>query len=225
MVYDRHSTYLTWGGRLGSDLATKETWQTGVHLALNPSLDGPGLPDVAELQTLYTDVLIPFHSNATLSLSAGAVMEWVRAASLDPAGHYTTDPVHYDGTGTPGGAGTGNGASPQDSLCITLYSGSQFGRANYGRLYLPWWSQWVATSNGRVINPDGLDTPVQTLMNGINTWAAAALSSTARIRIMSSVGSGATKRAAVARIGDVKDTQRRRRAQIRESYRSVSIAP
>lgn len=225
-MYDRMSTYLTWGGTIGTVASARETWQTGVHLALTGGTDGPGLPTDAELATILNGALSTFHSSGPVSLSMGAMLSWARCASLDDTGHYTTDPVLAERVPLSGGAADHNGASPQDSLVLTLYSGTQFGRANYGRMYMPWWSAWCNTTDGRVASGsvDAVAAAALDLVEGINAWAAAALSATARIRIMSKEGTGTTKTPAYLRVGDVKDTQQRRRRQIRERYTEAPIS-
>lgn len=224
MTYDRMSTYLTWGGRIGTDVGTREVWQCGVHLTLDPSLDGPGLPTPAELDTLFSGVLSTFHSSGGLALAQGAVLEWAKAASLDTTGHETASPVVTTTavSSVGGSVVAATTASPQDSLVLTFYSGSTFGRANYGRIYLPWWSSSVAHASGRATTGSAIIV-AETWFDGVNAWAATALSASAKIRIMSKLGAGTTKEVAFLKIGDVKDTQRRRRNRISESYDVVAV--
>lgn len=224
MTYDRQSLYLTWGGAIGSAAGSLETWQTGVHLT-NFETTVPPMPTQAQLQSLLDGVLTTFHSDGSISLSGGALLSWARTALLDVTGDYVpVNPILAERTPLPGGAGLTSAASPQDSLCITLYSGSTFGHANYGRLFMPWWSTNVSTITGRVLT-SGLEIPCGALIDGINTWADGIVGGSAlRISIMSKIGSGTTKVPQFIRVGDVKDTQRRRRAQIREQYQQVPVA-
>lgn len=219
MTFDRMSTYITWGGRIGSSVSTAEIWQCGVRVALNPQTDGPGLPTPAELDNLFTSVLVPMHTNGPLSLSAGAYMEWAKAAPLDDTGHQVDDAVVTTTaiSSVPGGAGSSSAASPQDACVVTFASGSRLGRANYGRIYLPWWSTSVDTATGRA-NVGSAPDVLEVWFNDFNAWCATTLSATAKIRLMSKLGSGTTKEITQIRIGDVKDTQRRRRNRIPESY-------
>lgn len=218
MTYDRQSTYLTWGGTIGE--AGDETWQCGVHLALNPSLDGPGLPTVAELESLMTDTLDDFHVDPVNRIGSFVKLAFVKAASLDPDGHYTANPVIYELDTIVSGPADPCRGGPQLAACVTLWSGQTLGKANYGRFYYPGWEAQIQAGSGRVVANDQANfanSAIQ-LVTDINTWAASALSSTARVRIMSKLGGGTTKRAAIVRVGDVKDTQQRRRRQIDEIY-------
>src|SRR5436190_5515419 len=137
MTYDRKTTYLTWGGSIGT--SGRETWQTGVHLGQSPSLDAPGLPTVAQLTDLVTNQLAPFHQDTAQYISPGCALTFAKAAVLDESGSYTTDPVTVNTAPYIGGGSAPNKGAPQLSMCITLWSGQGLGRANFGRLYMPWW--------------------------------------------------------------------------------------
>ncbi len=222
MTYDRLSTYLTWGGDIGG--TGEDHWQVGVHLAQTPSLDGPGLPDVTELGTLLAGPLTTFHAAASSWLSAGVTLGWAKAASIDAVGHYTTEPVYVTQTPVPGGStGTLRGG-PQVSACITLWSGQGLGQANYGRFYVPWWEAQVETSGHVQTGPrDNMAENAASLVQDINAWAITALSASTRIMIMSKLGTGASKRAKYVKVGDVKDTQQRRRRQLAEQYDVITL--
>lgn len=218
MGYDRMSTLLTWGGKIGYQ--SPEIWQCGVHLALQPSTDGPGLPTTPELVALLDGPLKTFHQTPALAIHGWASLEWVKAASLDDVGHYTTDPIYTGAFPVINGPTTGlTSASPQDSMCITLWSGNTIGRGNYGRFYTPW-SCANVDNNARLRPADAtaIAEAGGTLIDGINSWAEAALSPSARVVIMSRIGAGLSKRVQVVKCGDVKDTQRRRRNRLHEAY-------
>lgn len=223
MAYDRMFTRLTWGGRIGQ-LTEHDIWSCGVNIALTGSTDGPGLPTAGELQTLLDGALSTFHASTALQLSAGAVLLWAKAASIDPDGEYTAAPVTAETTGVLG-ASTSGTDGPQSSLVVTLYSGSTFGLANYGRFYLPWCMLPVARTDGRISPTDvnGAAGVAETFLNALNAWAGVSLSPTARLHNLSSKGSGASKLVVRYRVGDVKDTQRRRRNRIDEHYASGPV--
>lgn len=224
-MYDRLSTYVTWGGTIGTDAGTAETWQTGIHLALpDPGSEQTDLPTPTQLATLLNGPISTFHSDGGISLSAGAVLLWAKAALIQPDGTYVDDPVVAERVALSGGAGSTSAASPQDSLVISLFSGTHFGRANYGKLYMPWWSANVLTTTGRINGGvAGLVHTCALLIDGINSWAATTIPP-AQVMIMSKEGIGTAKKPLFVKLGDVKDTQRRRRAQIRENYAVEALA-
>ena len=220
MAFDRFSTYITWGGFLGQ--GTAEIWQTGLHLADKGGAAVPGMPTTAELQNLLDTVLTTAHQSTSLKTGPGASLVWAKAAALNLEGEYTGAPVFVERAAVNGGASATQSASVQDALVLTLWSGSTFGRANYGRLYLPWNCLNVQNTDGKISSADRASALVaaQNLINGIHTAAEGWASTTDDISpmIMSSVGSGQSKQALFIRIGDVKDTQRRRRNRFDEVY-------
>lgn len=223
MVYNRFSTMLTWGGTIGT--TGNEGWQCGVHLGLTGSTDGPGLPTHTELLALLNGALTDFHSNPAAWISPGAYLSWAKAAQLDNEGHYTAEPVLANTTAVPGASTAPPRGGPQVACCITLWSGASLGEANYGRFYWPWWEAQV-TTGGRVESTplNAMMTNAMNLVDGINAWAATALTPSTRIVIMSKKGAGASKFPQYVRLGDVKDTQQRRRRQIAEQYASGPVA-
>lgn len=226
MAYDRQHMYLTWGGRIGSDAASPEVWQCGVHLASSSAVGTPALPPLADLEDLYDDTILPYHAHASTAISAGAILMWAKAAALDVDGEYLADPVFYEGTDTPGGGSSDSSGAPQQALAVTLWSGGTFGTANYGRYYLPWSSATVLVATGRIDSTvlAGILTQTDNFLTEINTWAGGRFSTgTGAIRNMSSVGLGTTKAVTTIRLGDVKDTQRRRRNKLAEAYITAAL--
>ena len=218
MTYSTFQTYVTFGGRIGTTGGGVDIWQVGFHFADPDSTLVPALPTLGELEDLY-DLYAAFHSSATLLASSGAVLEWAKAAPLDESGAYTSDAVEFNGTGTGGNYGLAPSASPQDSMAITLWSGQTLGRANYGRFYTPWNCLLVDPATGIVPDPSGLANLAAALIGDFNDAAAGWFGTLdAKVCNMSKVGSGTTKQVTKTRVGTVKDTQRRRRNRIAETY-------
>lgn len=224
MAFDRYSNYLTWGGSIGS--TGGEEWQCGLRLAIpDTNIPVPSLPDGAQMTALAA-AINDFHSGPML-ISSGARLEWVKVAPLNTAGEYTGDPVVYEYAAPIPGGGAGNSAAgPQASVVVTLFSGSSFGRANFGRFYTPWNTATVQASDGLIVA--SLVTEMANAAAGfiadvnalVATWAGA---NDQAVVIMSSEGAGTTKTPAEVRVGNVKDTQRRRRNRIPETY-TVGVA-
>ena len=224
MTFDRQSTYVTFGGNIGT--GSEDHWQTGFHLALDPSLDGPGLPSTGEAEDLLDGPVTAIFNGTGVNLGSYVSLNWIKFASLDDTGAYTTDPVEVGKFPVAhGGVGTSAGG-PQLAAVITFYSGSSIGNANYGRMYLPAWEATL-TDEGHVVASQvtTLKTAAVNFVNGVNSWAATALDTDARIRIMSKIGSGTTKAVTEVWVGDVKDTQQRRRRQLHEVYTKGTVTP
>ncbi|HEV2928130.1 MAG TPA: hypothetical protein VGW74_05520 [Propionibacteriaceae bacterium] len=227
MVYDRQSAYLTWGGTTGTATGGQETWQVGLHLAgPAPAAPAPTMPAAATLRGWLNDVYGPVHTDDNIRLAGGAICSWAKIVQLGTDGKYLDDPVLGEITPTIAGyAGGDTAASVQDSMCVTLWSGSTRGAANFGRIYLPWWAAQVQNTNGRVasVTCAGNVLTLATFFTATNAWAATALGTGVAIRIMSKMELGTTKDPEFVRVGDVKDTQRRRRAQLAEQYSVAAI--
>lgn len=225
MTFPTRPVYLTWGGVLGSGSGF-DVWQTGVHLASNgdPVLQ---VPDSAALQTLFDDVLSPFHSHADTGISAGCTLRWVKAARLKLDGTYDAEPSDFETTAPVAGATADSRTSMIESMVVSLWSGNTLGRANYGRLYIPWNSYPTNPGTGRISNAarTAMLARATELMGGINDWATTAIPGPppARIMIMSKLGAGEQREPAWLRVGDVVDVQRRRKDAVRELYETVAF--
>lgn len=224
-MYKTPSLYVTWGGQIGSSGSGVDVWQTGIHVAAASSLISPLMPDAGDMETLYEDILTPFHSDINVGISQGAKLLWAKAAVIDRNGDYEGDAINHDGAAVAGAVTTDRGG-PQDSLVLSLWSGQALGKANYGRLYLPWNGIPVQATNGRISDGAATNASVAAgdLVDDLNTWVAGFNDAAYKVRIMSAVGTGTTKTPAYVRVGNVIDTQRRRRNKIVETYFATPVA-
>jgi len=223
-MYAAEHLYLTWGGQIGSDGAGVDIWQTGLRLGYATGATTPVLPGVGDLTTLWTGTLVPFHTNINIGISQGAILKWVKVALLDRSGSYIVDAETYEGTPTAGPVTTDRGGV-QDSLVLSLWSGGTLGQANYGRMYLPWNGIPVRHQDGRISSgaAGNAATDGAAFIGDVNTWAATASAAGVETLIMSKVGTGFRKAPVYVRVGDVMDTQRRRRNRIDETYSTVAV--
>jgi hypothetical protein len=222
MTYDRQSTYLTWGGTIGG--SGIDGWQCGVHLTPPAAGGSAMLPGQSMLDTLLNGAIKTFHTSAGAAIALPCLLTWAKAALLGLDGKYLLESTYSTVTPAPGAKAAPYTGGPQLSGVVTLWSGGTLGQANYGRFYVPWWEAAV-DSSARVIAPAIADfqAAALVLVNGINSWSVANLGAGYRIRIMSKLGGGTTKDATKLRVGNVKDTQQRRRRQLTETYTTVAI--
>lgn len=224
-MYDRRSLYITWGGQIGSSGAGVDVWQTGLHISGPNDTAPPLMPDAADLQALYEDILTPFHSDINVGISQGAKMLFVKAAPLLRSGEYSGEALEHNGTAVAGAVTTDRGG-PQDSLVVGLWSGNTLGQANYGRIYLPWNGIPVQATDARISNGAATNASIAggDLIDDVNTWVGTFNDAAFRVRIMSKVGTGTSKLPAFVRVGNVVDTQRRRRNKVVETYFATPVA-
>lgn len=218
VAYDREHFYLSFGGPIGN----AESWQSGLRFAntatLPPpltetALETPSLADVfAALQLVWTAT--PALINQLFGL------KWCKLAVINSAGEYKMDARLYEAPSPQMGATSSGTVPAQVTAVLTLWSGQTLGRANRGRMYVPPPSSAISPTTGRWPGGDLTTylTRWRTAIEAVTGEIATAASGTVHPVIMSTVGSGLTKPVAHVRIGDVPDTQRRRRRSISEVY-------
>jgi hypothetical protein len=143
----------------------------------------------------------------------------VQALNVD--GTYLADAVRQDQTVQ---QGTSPGTLPQSSVVVSLWSGSSIGRANHGRLYLPHTRFEMASNTpfAASTTTNAFATAAADFVGQVNTTAGLVVTGS-RITIMSKLGAGTTKDPAFVRVGNITDTQRRRRNRLGESYSQVAV--
>lgn len=147
----------------------------------------------------------------------------VRLAAVLPTG-LEFDPAKLFEDATPA-AGTATQVLPQASIVLSTRSGLSAGSANFGRMYLPHTSHFLGTGTARALlaNVTAFATAAQTFVSGVQSDLDAVITQSVIPMIMTQVVGGTSKRVNQIAIGDVTDTQRRRRNQLPEIYQFRSI--
>jgi hypothetical protein len=138
----------------------------------------------------------------------------MKLAALTTGGVYSSAPLVETVSGH---QGTTESVPPENSVCASLRSVETFGRANFGRMYLPHTGAQLgtgtpymdATTTGNIV------ASLDTMLTAVNTWANG-VSAGAGIVNISKVGAGAVKAVATVQVGRILDTQRRRRNRLDE---------
>lgn len=205
-----------WGGA--------EEWSTGLFLGQESAdaeaPDGDGAAAIAGYwQTWFT--------TSSSKVSSNYKCDYVKLALLNTDGKTDLANVvtHNYPTALTGGY-TGGQNPPQIALVATLQSNVPRGLASKGRMYLPGIGQGIQ-GDGKIIQVAQAEmaTNFQTFMNQLrNNFAIPGqpiLASEGRIGIG---GSGPINKLVTSvKIGNVYDTQRRRRNQLVESYEARSL--
>lgn len=206
MVYPVRHRLLTvfgtsWGGT--------EEFSFGCRLA-SPTAPTQAAVDsiIAATQTFWNTAGMGIDSQHSL---IGIKVAPIAVNGLYPPGE---DAVEALITPDPGPGASGNHWAPQCSVCVTTTTAVPRGHAAMGRFYLPSMTAAIA-ANGRL--PAGLNTTIAT---AAAAWLAAVSASpdTGVPAVFSEVGAGTVNVITGVRVGDVIDTQRRRRRQLVESY-------
>lgn len=222
MTYAHKVTRVTLSGTM---FGGAEEWSTGFFLGQEGS-----------------DSTVPTQAAADLIKTAWATF-WTTTNSV-VSGHYRFDQVKmaqlgvdgktipdtqiysYPATATYGGT-SANAHPPQCALVVTLLSDRPRGRASKGRMYLPGFSG-AMQSTGKISTTDQTN-----IANNLKTFFDALTGQAAipdQLILASRAGGAFSQLLAqndyveTIRVGDVVDTQRRRRNGLQETYTSRTLA-
>lgn len=221
-MYAQQQIYLTWGGTMPAlaGQTGKEVWQCGVRFS---AIGGAGSPSAGFQAFSLDDVaadIQAWYQNSNMHIASDVQLSWVKAALLRVDGVYAEDARIFSYLPALQGGGGSAALTPlQCSLVVTLASGQTTGRANYGRFYLPPMSVVRDYGQGTISSSYTAQIASQTtaMLQAVD-GEISTLEHDWQLSIMSSLGNGLTKPVAEIRVGNVMDTQRRRRNAIDESY-------
>ncbi|SRR6266545_1534979 len=212
-----------------------EIWSTGFWTGNDASdLPGTSVPQAtvdavaARWQTFFT--------SANGNMYSGFKTNMVKAAywHTDLAGadvSYGTPTYHLYSPVISGGGVVGAPYPPQIALVASLISGYRNGTASHGRMFLPGVNAPLDNATGRISSTyrTNISTAFQTFVNGVNTDTVPG--SAGKMILVGRAAFGTlspheAKNAYVTglKIGDLYDTQRRRRNGIRETYAALGVA-
>lgn len=220
MAYDRGFLKVTWGFIIAG---TDEIAVTSMNLS---TPDDPGFNPAASVAEINMPVVGPLLIARMQTLLNSASIKWadysrlvyVRIAGVTAAGPEVDPAKQFDQPTTIQGNDTD--VLPQASVVLSLRSGSVAGSGNFGRMYLPHTSMALGSTQARasVAFTGTLATAMQTFVNGVKDDLDAAVTAAINPMIMTQVVGGTSKRVVEIALGDVNDTQRRRRNQLPEIY-------
>lgn len=209
----------------GQMLNGAEEWQTGFYVGLS---EGTAPVPTQAFTDAVRDAWQTFFTSADSFISNSYSFTQVKAARLGVDGKYdgTDVPVSFPTTPKWGAWGAGT-LPPQVALVATLIGGSGKGLGGKGRMYLPGVSNGV-DANGKIpgINVGKIATGIAVFLDAVN----ASFDSPG---VVINASKGHEKLAGIGarnvpvngvRVGDVYDTQRRRRNSLSETYQTADLA-
>lgn len=222
MTYNQQLLKVTLGCKVN---ATDEVAETGFHAAvIDPLFDAAGyLALGASVAGSISSAFVTLRSATVFNTPAWSVYSYCKIAAIDTAGHYVAEPVIVSAT-SPGISTTGNPL--QITPVLSLGSGQSLGYANRGRMYLPHMYPTIQASGYSYSSSvqSSILAAATTFFGSVNTALGSVTGFTqCRVVIASKRGTGSTKRASVLRVGNLPDTQRRRRNRTAETYVQGSI--
>jgi hypothetical protein len=222
MVYAHTVTRVTLSGTMFGGV---EEWSTGFFLGQEGS--DATVPTQAAADQIR-DAWTTFFTAVNSYVSSAYRFTQVKMANIDATGHTVSDSVKYS---YPAAAVLGNTGSnthpPQCALVVTLLSDRPRGKASKGRMYLPGFAGPIM-ANGKADTPQ-----VASIATNLKTFfdSFAADADVPDQLILAAKWSGPlgvipaqNDYVETIRVGDVVDTQRRRRNGLAEVYTSRTLA-
>lgn len=215
--------------RLLGEAPDGEVWSCGFRVAGYTGGPAAGTADTAQMQVaadaiagLNSGLVIPSGMLATLSTALAITA--VRIEAIGAGGALTSAVESVKATPV---VGTGTPQRPlQTAWCVTLNLGAVFGRSGRGRVFWPAVSGTPAVdATVRVLSAARTTfmTGFTTFVAGITSEMAAATSSTPwHLVVYSRKLDGITKVTNIS-LGDVLDTQRRRRDSLKEARTTIAL--
>jgi len=219
----------------GTCFSGTEEWSTGFQMG-SPTADivGVNAPGAQNIAAAWST----FFQSATSYISNSYKTTQVKVAMINSDGKTNLDEIDYYlyPSAISGGGGSATNP-PQIALACTLTSDRQRGLASKGRMYLPGVSLGVNNADGKITGSFVLSiaTNMKTFLDAVNT----ATGTSGKV-ILASKGrkqqnsldtngqpiyiGGESAWVTGLRIGDVYDTQRRRRNSLTETYQSKVLA-
>lgn len=201
-----------------------EIWQTGFMV-------GSATQDASVPTQAWADVVrnawTTFHSQTGNFINYNYVFTGVKAVRLAKDGRYDgTDPVEsFPTTGVAGGY-TGQVIPPQNALVATLIGGSGKGLGGKGRMYLPGIACPIDTT-GHILQTtcQGIATNLAAFFNTIdaNVDAPGHVINVSRGHKAQLGAGNRNVKVNGVRVGNVYDTQRRRRNALKETYSAAVV--
>lgn len=225
MSYDRQFLRVSFGFAIGG---TPEVAETSVNYSTVTGWTG-AVAALAEIQANETACLTDVGAAMSGMMTSGSIA-WadysdfisVKVAAIGTNGLYLTDPLVLEGAF---GSGSSGNVLPQSTIVLSLRSGFTLGKANYGRMYLPHSRSTLVAGTPRVASgdTDGLADDGAAMINAITTALTAEVTAVIFPCILSSIGSGFGRGVTEVKVGNVVDTQRRRRRQLAETYSTTAL--
>lgn len=225
MPYSSNFVLTTVKGTFGTGSGVLEHWQATWKIPLSTAPSGAAL--AAYLAAIEAPVKA-YHGDGNVKAGTQTFLTELTAAHLGTDGHYTGGGAQTTTSRiiTPAFAGAGSPVNSfADAIVISLRTQFARGLASHGRIYWP--AQAVVCGTDGVIGVSqaaAIATSAKTLLDAVNAAAAAQLSTTNKVSVMSQVGAGQTAPVTKVLVGVKVDRQERREKSISENWQPATLA-
>lgn len=221
MTADREHLKVTWVFQVGT---TDEIAVTGLNYSLQAGTTFSATVALGEIVTATQGAALAARMGTLLG---SANMKWgnysfltgVRFAAVGTDGLELAPAKFHT---VPGSTHTGNDGDviPQSSIVLSLRS-NQFGPgANYGRMFLPHtsWALGIASPRAEAADVSAFANAAETFIEGCEADLNAVVTEILDTMIISQITGRASRGVSAIALGDIVDTQRRRRNRLPEIY-------
>lgn len=215
--YEPH-VLLRWGGTLGED-----TWTNGLRIR-HPSQNETFMTGWANTwQNDLAAAVFSWFNNPASHHNGLCRLGWVKVNAVNAAGRYidqgNTNLIEYPGAGDP--PPSGNTIIAQAAWCVTLRTAKKRGRAHAGRFYVP--TLMVNTTETGVIAQNSCQVMADAAQQFIQAVNDVDLANDGTWVGVFSPLEPLVERVTRVEVGNVVDTQQRRRRQITETYFGADV--
>jgi hypothetical protein len=218
----------------GTCFAGQEEWSTGFYLGdTGADAADPGTGTASAIAAAWTT----FFTSANAHIATTFLTTHVKVSQLETSGDTDLDMIDiYDYPTAIAGVSGGAPLPPQITLAATLTSDLQRGLASKGRMYLPGINLPIFNGDPHISTTEQgqIATALKTFLDTVNASGSidgyAVLASKGRKTTIIQdpdnwfYTGGVTARVTGCRVGNVYDTQRRRRGDIVEAYTTRVLA-
>lgn len=222
MTYPEHYLF-SFGGTMAGG---QEIWSNNVRFWTDDLVVEADGAEMNALGKLETD-LRALAANAGSKWSAGVRVEWLKFNRINEFGRYAStvesNTKFLNATTAFGGSAGNLVLPPQVAIAVTFRSELARGRASKGRLYIPMPN--VTTGNDGRVKPEdtaSIALAYKTWIQAMGNWPGPDFNTIAPA-VVSGVGTGAASYIRRVEVGNVFDTQRRRRNALVEVRASQDV--
>ncbi len=227
--FSHQHVLIQWGGKLPGG----ETWSCSLRCAEQTTIGpiGTQVPPQAEVKSWLAgsikDAVLAYHTRPGTLISPAVKLSFVKANRIDVDGTYMDALTNEELYADIAGAGGGGGVLPnQATIAVSLTTGFSRGPAHRGRFYLPMPSINIDANTGLIGsgNAQSIRQSTKTFLEAIADVPGIDAPNSLTPVVMSRKAGAATYRVVTGvEVGQVIDTQRRRRRSLKETYQGVAL--
>lgn len=207
-------------------MAGADIWVNTLRFAV-PGGGSPGIVDETALVADMANDIAAHVQSVDSGYSSRTQLEWVKFNQIDSLGRYAdTGNTHVYEFATPVSGTQGTSYPAQVSLCVSLKTANARGYASKGRIFVPIPKTFSISGLGYIdaFNMQPVAASWATFISNLNNMPGLDTTGLAASVVSKVPVTGAANPVTGVRVGNVLDTQTRRRNAITETYSESAVA-